>query len=406
LTQSVFPAYNLIEVLGLTRGTIACSLCGRKIVPPEGMSLEKVLCQRCSYPNTFIRMEWQGEEVRIYNDKSGRAHKYATALKDLMDINAQIGNKIFDPREWETASIQEKLFDSQVDVWLERKEKEEREDKFAPSTLRAYRIYGRSYFKKVKGLKGVDVREIRLKHLQMFYDNLPGGLSPKYRKNIMDALHSFMKWLTRWGEIKEVPTWPEIEDVITRQRFALTYDEQQEALSRIPIAHRDVIEFSMETGLRPGELCALMVIDIDMKRRRALIRRTYSDGELKPRTKQRRENWVALSDRAFELARNNISEDCEFVFKNSTTGRGYRTEFIRRVWVRHSGTNVELYEATRHSFCTQIVEDGASGFEAQQLMRHADGRSTNRYYHPTTERQRDLVNRRGRKVIDIREGKK
>jgi len=350
----------------------------------------------------YVRFMWQGGLFKFYKDKNGRARSYSTAIIDLGTINQQIEEKTFDPKEWLPAAIEEKKFENAMETWLARKEKEAQGGKLAPSTLGAYRTYKNLYYLTSKHLMETDIREIRLKHLQNFYDELPG--SAKYRKNIMDALYTFFRWSKRWGEIKEVPTWPELEKVIEKERFALTYEDQQTGLARLPEAHRDIIEFLMETGLRPGEGCALQSGDIDFKRRRVLIRRGYSEGKLRDRTKQKKEQWIPLSDRACELIDAN-QNDTLFVFQNPSTHRGYRTEYLRRLWVKHSGTGVELYEGTRHSFCTQIIEEGATGPQAQQLMRHADRRSTDRYFHPTDDRARDIVNRRG-KVINMERTKK
>ncbi len=401
LTDFPFPAYNLFEVFGLTRGNIYCSNCNRVVIP-QGKKKE-ISCQRCGHPNVYIRFKWQSQTHRIYEDKTGRSHSYSTAILDLAEINKQIHDKQFDPQEWLPETIEGKKFGMQMTAWLARKEKETADGKLAPSTLRDYKSYAKNYFPYFNAL---DVREIKMKNLQLFYDGLPAkGLSPKYVKNIMDALHTFFRWLVRWGEIEEVPTWPEMEEAIVKQRFALTLDEQKSALANIPAVHRDIIEFAMETGLRPAEVCALMTIDVDWKRGIALIRRTYSEGKLRNKTKQKKEQWIPLSDRACELIENN-QNDTGFVFKNPVTRRGYLPEFLRRVWVNNSKTSVELYEATRHSFCTQIVEDGVSELQAQRLMRHTDSRSTGRYYHPTGDRMRDIVNRRGRKVIKIEEARK
>jgi len=266
-----------------------------------------------------------------------------------------------------------------------------------------YQTYAKRYFL-ASNLCGAGVREIKLKHLQKFYENLP--VSTKYRKNVMDALYTLFRWLKRWGEISEVPTWPELDEVIEKQGFALTREEQDQALSNLPPEHLDIIEFMMETGLRRSKACALMLVDVDPGRKRALIRRTYSEAQLRNKTKQKREYWLTLSDRAWELVEKNIQVDFPFVFRNPITKRGYRYKFVYRVWKTYSGFQLDLYEA-RHSFCTQIVEDGASSMHAQYLMRHADQRSTKRYLHPTDDKTRELLNRRGlRKVISIDEAKR
>ena len=396
LTQSISHAYNLFEVLGLERGSIICAKCNRS-VDAQGKKADSVVCHHdgCHHPKVYIFIKWKGHKERFYTGKDGQKFTYDTALKALVSINADINAGRFNPDDWKTPEIEKKRFEHQFAAWLERKEQEAQKGKIAPSTLGNYETYNRQYF---SYLKDLDVREIRLKNLQLFYDQLPG--SAKYRKNIMDCLRTFFRWLKRWGDIDEVPVWPEMEQPIRAERFALTYEEQQAALQAIPTKHRDIIEFLMETGLRPSEACALMMIDIDVKRRKALIRRTYSESQLRDRVKQKKEYWIVLSDRAWEIVSSNIAMS-EFVFTNPDTRRGYRYKVLNRVWNTYCKAGVSLYEGTRHSFCTQLVEDGGSEFQVQEAMRHADRRSTKVYFHPSDERQRELLNRRG-KVIDIR----
>jgi integrase len=407
LTTDFIQAYDLHEAFGLERGTISCASCRRKVVP-AAKKLEAVTCQHCGHPHVYLRLKYEGSRIYIRTDKHGRAHTFATAAKALIDINQEIADHVFNPREWAAATVVRRLFENEIEAWIERREIDAEKGKLAPSTLGNYRTYAAKYYRASSQLTGRDVREIRLKHLQLFYDELTG--SAKYRKNIMDGLYTFFNWLKRWGEIAEVPTWPELETVIEPERFSLTREEQDAVLPRIPAEHRDVIEFMMETGLRPAEACALMLVDVDAGRRRILVRRTYSESELRNRTKQKKEFWRILSDRAWELVQSNMRSDFAFVFRNPATGRGYRYKFLYRLWVAYSGLSVGLYEGTRHSYCTQLSEsdEGLSPKHLQQLMGHADLRSTMKYVHPSDEKLRAAVNRRGkpRKLIRIEEGKK
>ena len=99
-----------------------------------------------------------------------------------------------------------------------------------------------------------------------------------------------------------------------------------------------------------------------------------------------------------------------FVFTNPATGRGYRYKFLYRIWTGRAGVTATLYEATRHSYCTQLSESdmGLSPRHLQELMGHSDVRSTMRYIHPSEERLRAALNQRRqpRKVIPIEEAKK
>ena len=165
--------------------------------------------------------------------------------------------------------------------------------------------------------------------------------------------------------------------------------EQYQALEQLPEQHKNAIEFMMESGLRPGELCALKLKDIFLDKKYAVIQRTYSAKMIKETTKAKNKKPIPLSDRAIDILllriRNKFPDS--FVF-------GYTPRTLQNAWKRYSGLNVSLYEATRHSFCTQIVETGANTLQAQALMRHSDIRSTQKYFHASLTNLREIINRR------------
>lgn len=409
MTSDYTISYDLLEAFGVDRGTITCAACRQKVLPKPGQKLDAVVCQHCGHPHMYIRLKYRGSRLYIRADKHDRPHTYASAAEELITISRQISDRLFDPKERESGAVKRRQFENMLDAWMERKEKEEEADKIAPSTLGNYRTYHRLYWSLSEHLVGRDVRDIGLEQLQDFYDSVPGSVH--YRKNIMDGLHAVFGWLLKKAEIGKMPEWPEIEQPMGSARIALTIEEQAAELARIPEEHRDIIEFAMEAGLRPAESCALMKMDINPARRAVLFRRTYSEGKLRRRTKnQRREYWLVVSDRAWELIERNMrpgDPERPFVFTNPATGRGYKYKFIYRVWKQYSATGADLSEATRHSFITQLVEDGTPKDQTMYVSRHVDERSIRPYYHPTDDRTRDVLNRRGsRKVISIGEHKK
>ena len=52
----------------------------------------------------------------------------------------------------------------------------------------------------------------------------------------------------------------------------------------------------------------------------------------------------------------------------------------------------------RHSFATQIIEGGENLATAQTLLRRADIRSTQAYFHANVTKISDIVTSRGRAV--------
>jgi site-specific recombinase XerD len=96
---------------------------------------------------------------------------------------------------------------------------------------------------------------------------------------------------------------------------------------------------------------------------------------------------VPLNDVALAIVKRHMKGKFpkDHLFINLSTKRPYTQWFISNLWKTHSGTDVTSYEATRHSFCSNIRTDRRT---AQRLMRHRDQRSTDNYFHAYME---DLV---------------
>lgn len=387
------PNNDLLGSLGM-KGYIVCAACSRKVTMPIGSKKEFPSCPYCKHPNMAIRL---GDRY-FYMGKDRKPYTYATALDAIIDMNKEMKANTFDPEKWAKKGIEERLFENCAARWLKKKEKDRDSRKIAPSTYGNYKTYVDVHF---PALNGKDVTEMKAGDLQDFYDGLAG--SPKQKKNVMDALRNFFRWLLKREEITRIPDWPEMEPVIQKEVFTLSYQEQQDELQRMPDEHRDILEFLMETGLRPAEACALMKIDIKATDCKGLIRHNYSEAELTERTKQKKEYWIVFSDRAWELIKRNIANPTVFVFWNKKYKKGYRYKVLNRIWNKYTESGVDLYAATRHSFCTQLIEDGESLKTVQGAARHADPRTTLKYIHPSDERTRQALNRRGRKVIPFKD---
>ncbi|MCX8021353.1 MAG: tyrosine-type recombinase/integrase [Syntrophorhabdaceae bacterium] len=367
------------------KGIILCTRCRKK--------MKKGVCE-CGNHKCLISIYRKGKHYEYRRDNDGDILTYEKALKRLIDISHAMKTNTFNPFDYSDNAIQERKFELQIEKWLDAKREEVSSNELAPETFRCYRSYERNYF---KFFNGRDVRDIEFADLENFKDTLK-QVKVKTRKNILNALKSFFMWMKKRGVIRELPVFPEVKGDDSSIRIALDIEDQLAALNNIPIGHRDIIEFMFETGLRPGEACAVKIKDIDLKNRQLLVQRTYSGDILKETTKGKNKKWIPLSDRAFQIVLNNIKQrfDDDFIFINPVTKRGYRQEFIRRIWRRHSGLDVTLYEASRHSFCTQIAQSGlCNTLQAKLLMRHADIRSTERYFHGSVVKLRDIVNMRG-----------
>ena len=79
-----------------------------------------------------------------------------------------------------------------------------------------------------------------------------------------------------------------------------------------------------------------------------------------------------------------------FVFAQKT-GRHYSRSKLDRVWntVKKKANlpdNVRMYDATRHSFASQLVNRGVSLLSVSRLMGHSNTKMTERYAHSDIEK--------------------
>lgn len=198
----------------------------------------------------------------------------------------------------------------------------------------------------------------------------------------------------RKGRILVVPPFPTVKGDNADKRRAVRKDAQLGLIALLPEEDRDVFRFMMETGVRPGEVCAILVEACHPEERAVIIGRTLSGSTYRETTKENTKLPVPLNDTALEIVKRNIKGKFpkQYLFLNPRTGRGYKYKALYKAWTTATGNGIHLYEATRHSFCTQIVPL-ADRFTAQRLMRHADQRSTEGYYHEFSETLINVVQR-------------
>lgn len=386
---------DILRAGGITMtGIIICNKCRKKM---DGV------CS-CGNYKCLIQVYWKrkvaekGKYYEFRRDSQGYVFTYDKALDRLIEINNAIKLGTFDPIEFSDEKIQERKFANMYELWRKEKEEELENDEISPEHYRHIASYQRTYF---PWLDNYDVKEIDLEILSQFKlkelkfrKGTEVPLKPKTKMNILNCLHAFMTWLKRHGIIKVMPEFPEIRSRERTRRKALRKETQRDGLNNLPAEHRDPILFMMNTGLRPGELVAILVESADVKNRVLWVERRRSGSKYREGTKNETILPVPLNDTALEIVTRHIKKKFpkDFLFINPSTKRPYTQWFLWDVWKRFSGTEVTLYEATRHSYCTQIVPL-TDKLTAQRLMRHNDGRSTDNYYHAYSETLLDVVQR-------------
>jgi integrase len=236
-------------------------------------------------------------------------------------------NKKFDPADWTDARIKQRRFENLMEGYHSEKEHEMQTGELSLEYFRIIRNYYRNYF---KFFDGYDVREIDREQLSEFKRECLNNLKIKSRRNVLNALHAFFHWLHDNGHILHMPSFPEVKGDDATPRRAIRKEAQEAGLRNIPEQFRDPIEFMMKTGMRPGELCAVLVRSIDLANRTVWVERSLSGSTYRETTKNKSKLPIPLNDKALEIAKRNMKGRFanDFLFINPVTGNGYRRKYL------------------------------------------------------------------------------
>jgi len=383
-------------------GKIRCNKCG------SGITEKTRTCPKCGRMECHIALHWQGKLHRYYKDANGLDLSYITALDQLAAMNREMRAKTFSAVQWQPGAIKSRLIKHAATKWLEDKRNEVARNEMSYGSFHAYQSRIQNHILNPEyGLGQLDAWEIKYDDLEIFRDSLPTHLKLATRRAIMTLLHTFLVSARRRGP--GMPEFPAVKGNDVGKIKILDIDDQMTALEKIPEAHRDVFEFEMETGIRPGETCSLKIKDFDFKHGTVTVCRTFTMARLRESDKEGHFATIPLSERALEIVKERTAgrfpDDWVFVAPNSRRGH-YTVLRLWQIWKKNTGLSTKHYEATRHSFATQtLMANNGNVKLVQGLLRHATSKSTERYLHLQTEYLRQgLVNRTNVVAFKKKEG--
>ena len=379
-----YPIDDTLSMAGKIRTKEKCPKCGGKF---QGEHLE---CPACltTPKRYFIDLYEKGYgRLKVYSDKQG--HPLASHMKTarvLEAIRYELDQHIFDPAKYSRTDIRNFLFERRIEAWYKDKHAEAEKGNISDGHLNNVR---RSIDKRyLPFFKGNDVRELRSFHIQEFYKSLPSDLSLGHIKNTMVILDNFFRTLHRFEFIDRKPTFP----VITPHQKApkwIDADTQMEILNRIPERDRPIFTFLAFQGVRPGEVMALKVKDIDFKKRCLTIARTVSSGKVRDRVKSKIQRPRLINPMLIDL----LLEHCKdkhpeaFLFINKW-GRIYSKNYMFKIWdAARDDLDITLYQATRHSVASIAACHGAPLTAIRDVLGHTDIKTTMIYAHTNLESQ-------------------
>lgn len=266
-------------------------------------------------------------------------------------------------------------------------------------TVENYDHYLTRFLEFSKASDVADVSEEKLREFRLWLNRQPGTagnmMKRKTQNYYLIALRAFLKFLAKRGIKALPPEHIELAKVPERSLDLITANEL-ERLMKSPMGNgvkelrdRAIMEMFFSTGLRVSELCALDT-DLDLSR-----------DELSVRGKGDKVRVVFLSPTAktsvsaYLKARKDMAEA---LFVRHSTGKKIPSRLtprsieniIKSCAIKAGITKKVTPHVIRHSFATDLLENGADLRSVQALLGHANIATTQIYTHVTDKHLLDV----------------
>jgi site-specific recombinase XerD len=243
-----------------------------------------------------------------------------------------------------------------------------------------------------------DPQAIRLIHLNGFLAELDKrGLSGTSRRRKTFALKTFFDFL----ELHEYVTMNVAHRLIppeSEERTPRVLDEDEYKRLKLTVTHepRDaaIVELLLQTGIRLGELARLTLADVKLPTK--ITPDPTNTGELYIRQgKGRKDRVLSLNHKVcralktYLMVRPPLPSPALFTskFQRPITPRGY--EWILAKHLKAAGIRNASVHTLRHTFGTHMVKSGSNLRTVQEMMGHADLKTTSLY----VSLARDMMNK-------------
>ena len=220
-------------------------------------------------------------------------------------------------------------------------------------------------------------------------------LAPKSKSHLKNLMHVLFNAAMRW-ELIPYQHNPmglvRVKDSSKRQREpkALSVDEFRTVLEYIPEPFRTMCIVAMCLGLRVSEILGLTWNDIDWEGLRLAVRKAYVYGKQGDVKTQASHRWMPLDRLLAERLRQHkarlapLAKSEDWIFANPETGKPYWPGRIQENWLVPAAEKAGIgrigWHSFRHRHSTLLHALGVNLKVQQELLRHADVRTTMNIY--------------------------
>jgi integrase len=234
-------------------------------------------------------------------------------------------------------------------------------------------------------------------------------LAPKSKGHLKNQMRMVFNCAMRW-ELVPYQTNPitlvRVKDISKRRRqpTVLTIEQFLRVLANIPEPYKTMCEVAACLGLRISEVLGLQWQDFDWERRQLQIRRSWVCGRAAEPKTENSKRPVPVDHALETKLREHYRRYClsvpqsAWVFPSKYTGNPLHPWSAQRRWLLRAGRQVGIdrlgWHAFRHTYSTLLNEYGTDVKVQQELLRHADIRTTMNLYTTAVPERLRKVNRK------------
>jgi integrase len=259
------------------------------------------------------------------------------------------------------------------------------------STARGYQCWLKNHIRPKWGEYPID--QIKPVAVEQWLKGL--DLAPKSKGHLKNQMRILFNCAMRW-ELLPYQSNPmglvRVRDSSKRVRLpvVLTIEQFQEVLLHIPEPYRTMCIVAGCLGLRISQVLGLQWCDFDWEKHQVQIRRSWvyaHVGEPKTENSRRPMPLDLALDKLLRDHRHRLPptlQASEWVFPSKRTGMPSHPWSAQRRWLLRAGEKAGVgrlgWHAFRHTYSTLLNEYGTDVKVQQELLRHADIRTTMNIY--------------------------
>ena len=272
------------------------------------------------------------------------------------------------------------------------------EKKLSKNTIDNYKLDLENYLNYLMKNNIKDLNKITLEDINKYLQDLKkSGLNPRSIRRHITTIKEFHKYLVKFKKVKkDVSVNIDIIKIDKKLPTVITSDEMSKILDidlTNAFKYRDkaMLELMYGSGLRVSELVNLTIYNIDLGNNYILIEGKGNKERIVPMSiysKKAIEDY--LQERPKLLKKGNLDEEKLFLNNHGKgiTRHGFNY-ILQNVLKENDIDNNITPHSLRHTFATDMLNNGADLRSIQELLGHSDITTTRIYTHVANNKVKD-----------------